>query len=190
VYVQGVSLKTGAALLIEAFELPDHQSRERILPNSIPIVQVLGLLTAFAGSPVSAAPHHGTPDNRPPAPHTFYDISPDPKSLELLALSDSGKVGSTATMDVIDVFKQPKMLVGNTWKFDCGKERMRIVHTSRVQPGSPRQEADIQPEAVSARASPKTFQIYQLACSGTGNLVERRTYHDDLVDIVKRFWAD
>ena len=139
----------------------------------------------------SAAPQHRSAGAKRPAAAepVFYDISGDPSALKLLALSASGRQGTYTLIDEINVTRQPKLMQTNTWRIDCAAERMAVVHAVSVEPGSPVQEADVAPAPISTRASPAAYQTAQLACTGTGDLVERRTYRGELIDIVKRFWA-
>ena len=148
-------------------------------------------LLLLAPADALAAARHGNRGSSPAASseHMYYNISEDPQSLELLALSDSGKVGVKMMMDVIDVTHSPKLMLGSTWQIDCAAEQMAIVHSTRVQPGSPVDGADVTPQPISARSSPKAWHILRLACDGGGDLIERRMYHGDLSQIVARFWS-
>lgn len=148
------------------------------------------MLAALLNASLAAA-QPGTSDSAEPASdHIFYDVSDDPNSLELLALSDAGKVNGKEQMEVINVFRSPKMMMGSTWRFDCTKEQMAIVHQTSVQPGSPVHQADVKPRSISARSSAKAFRLYQLACTGRGDLIERKMYHGELPTIVSRFWSN
>ena len=148
-------------------------------------------IAAAAAAAASAAPaHRATAGGRSAsAEPVFYDISEDPSALKLLALSASGRQGAYTLIDAIDVMRAPRVMMTNTWRIDCRAERMAVVHTVRVEPGSPVEQTDITPQPISTRASPASFELAKLACTGAGDLVERRTYHGELVDIVKRFWA-
>lgn len=149
-----------------------------------------GLLWVTSAAPALAQAHHSSHARSGGQKHIYYDISEDPQSLELLALSDSGKVDGKEMMDVIDVSRSPKLMLVSTWRIDCAGERMGIVHTTHVQPGAPMEQADVSPASVSARSSAKSWRVFELACSGRGQLVERRVHRGELPDIVARFWGD
>ena len=122
------------------------------------------------------------------AERIFYNISTDPHSLELLALSDIDGRGKVRTMEVISVYQSPQMMLGNTWRFECAAGRMAIVHSTQVQPGSPINEGNVPPAPIRAASSPKSSMIFQLVCTGKGDLQEDRMLHGELVDVVKRYW--
>ena len=154
-------------------------------------ISMVVTMAALAAASASAAPRHrATAGARSAsAEPVFYDVSEDPSALKLLALSASGQEGGYTMIDVIDVTRSPKVLFTNTWRIDCAAERMAVVHTVRVEPGGSVEEADVSPAAINTRASPLAFRIAQLACTGKGDLVERRTYRGELATIAQRFWA-
>ena len=150
----------------------------------------IGALAASMSSEAAARPRAKATRAPQGSESLFYDISENPGSLKLLALSDSGPEGAYTMIDVIDVSRSPKMMVGSKWRIDCAGERMTVVETTRVEPGSPPVQSAVQTETIRTRASPAAFKTAQLACTGDGDLVERRMHHGELIDIVKRFWAD
>ena len=113
------------------------------------------------------------PAARASAERIFYNISTDPHSLELLALSDINGEGKVRTMEDINVFQSPQMMLGSTWRFDCAGGRMAIIHTTQVQPGSPVNEANVSSASIKASSSPKSKLLFQLVCTGKGDLHEQ-----------------
>lgn len=151
---------------------------------------LLGLATAASVlTAAEAAPKSKPKPQRPSAEHIYYDISDDPAVMRLLALSDSGEVAGKQMLDETNVHRSPDGFVGHTWRIDCPAERMAIVHTTVKEAGSPLREEDVQTPAINPRGEAKSWLIFQLACTGKGDLVERRVHRGDLVDIMARFWG-
>ena len=158
--------------------------------RTVRIASAGAVVALVAATAAAALPHRPAASRRSPsAEPVFYDISGDPSALKLLALSASGHRVAYTLIDEINVMRDPKLMQTNTWRINCAGERMSIIHAVSVQPGSPVQEADVDTAPISTRASPAAFELDKLACAGEGQLVERRTYRGELIDIVKRFWA-
>ena len=156
------------------------------------VILRIGLIAAVVLSAPATYGQTKHPPKRPAkssAEHLYYDISDDSQSLKLVAISDSGQTGALANIDVIDVTRSPNMLLANTWRIDCSSERMSIVQTTRVAPGSPVEQADVTTAPINSRSSPQSWRVAQLACTGKGDLVERRTHRGDLSAIAQRFWV-
>lgn len=164
--------------------------RVRAIRNGLTAAGAAALLTVTAAADAAPKRARDTPPERPASEHIYYDVSEKPDQLTLLALTDSGKVGRYYVMDVIDVMRSPRMMLGMKWRIDCAAERMGIIELTMVKPGSPVRQRAVTQELVSTHASKVNEQAARLGCSGEGDLVEQRVHRGRLDDIARRFWAD
>ncbi len=119
----------------------------------------------------------------------FYDISRDPDSLKLLALSTIEGGGSRTTMMMVDVYKAPQAALISTWRIDCEKETMGIFQARQLMPTGPGEWTNVKFEPFGARSSPQSWESFKLACTGAGDLEERRVYRGELAPTLERFWG-
>ena len=119
----------------------------------------------------------------------FYDISHDPDELKLLALDTIQEDGGSTTIMMVSVYKKPKAGLEATWRIDCEQETMGIFQARQLTPDGAGEWADIELKPSSARSSPQSWTTFKLACTGAGDLVERKVYYGELAPILARYWG-
>lgn len=123
-------------------------------------------------------------------PPTYYNLSDDPQSLQLIDLESIAGSGSNASVNVIDLFRgKQKFGLVSTWHVDCTHSRMSIAKAMQFAPGWHGTAKAVKTELVNPRSTPRAGTLFGLTCSGNGNLVERRVYRGALESIVNGFWS-
>ena len=154
------------------------------------VVGVLtALLTPSASTATASTATEQVENEKAPQGPLYYDVTDDPESLKLFALSTIQQAGKIARMDVIDVFRSPNHALKSTWKIDCSRGEMTVIHAASYDQGQATRELDVHTKTIKPAAEGIGGRMFLLACTGKGNLLKSRMHQGELSKILDQFWA-